>query len=121
MNGDLGAGKTIFVKGLAKGLGVKDHEHVNSPTFVIMKQYHGKMNLYHFDVYRLEEAEFAGTVDHERYFYGDGVAVVEWADKIKGLTPYEYLEVNIKNEGIEKRRFELTAHGAVYKDIFKKL
>lgn len=107
LSGDLGAGKTMFVKGLAKGLGVEDYMYVNSPSFVILKEYRGDKNLYHFDVYRLEEESFLQTLDYRKYFYGEGVTVVEWADKIKNILPEEYLRVNIEHEGQEKRRFEL--------------
>ena len=106
LEGDLGAGKTVFVKGLAKGLGVRDYLYVNSPTFVILKEYQGRLALYHFDVYRLDEDHFLDTLDYRRYFYGDGVVVVEWADKIKGILPSEYLEVRIAHEGETQRRFE---------------
>ena len=111
LEGDLGAGKTVFVKGLAKGLGVHDHLYVNSPTFVIIKEYQGRLNLYHFDVYRLDEEHFSDTLDYRRYFYGDGVAVVEWADKIKNILPGEYLEIRIAHVGEMERRFEFIQHG----------
>ncbi|MFH1664784.1 MAG: tRNA (adenosine(37)-N6)-threonylcarbamoyltransferase complex ATPase subunit type 1 TsaE, partial [Candidatus Omnitrophota bacterium] len=72
LSGDLGSGKTMFVKGLARGLGVREYSYVNSPSFVIMKEYAGEKPLYHFDVYRLSPGSFSETLDHERYFYGGG-------------------------------------------------
>jgi len=92
--GELGAGKTMFVKGLAAGLKVRD-KYVNSPSFVILKEYPGDNPMYHFDVYRLDRKDFEETLDYRAYFYGDGVSVVEWADKIRDLLPEEYLEIEI--------------------------
>ncbi|MFH1837640.1 MAG: tRNA (adenosine(37)-N6)-threonylcarbamoyltransferase complex ATPase subunit type 1 TsaE [Candidatus Omnitrophota bacterium] len=106
LSGDLGAGKTMFVKGLAKGLGVRDYMYVNSPSFVIIKEYNGDKDLYHFDVYRLEEKSFSETVDYRRYFYDEGITVVEWAEKIKDLLPEEYLGVKIEHIAEKERRFE---------------
>ncbi len=114
--GNLGAGKTMFVKGLAKGLGVKDHSYVNSPSFVILKEYEGKRNLYHFDVYRLEAESFCDTLDYRKYFYGDGVTVVEWADKIKDILPEEYLEIKIEHAGDTERRIEINPVGNKFQE-----
>ncbi len=94
--GELGSGKTTFVKGIAKGLGVKDYRYVNSPSFVIIKEYQGSTPLYHFDVFRLDSADDLASVGYEEYFYGDGICVVEWADKIKKLLPKKYLEIKIE-------------------------
>ncbi|MFH1798117.1 MAG: tRNA (adenosine(37)-N6)-threonylcarbamoyltransferase complex ATPase subunit type 1 TsaE [Candidatus Omnitrophota bacterium] len=94
--GDLGTGKTMFVKGLAKGLGLKDYLYVNSPSFVILKEYQGFKNLYHFDVYRLDSKDFMETIDYKKYFYGNGITVVEWADKVRDALPEEYLEITIE-------------------------
>jgi len=101
--GDLGAGKTVFTKGIAKGLGVKNARYVNSPTFVIIKEYDGKFPLYHFDLYRLDGHSGLDDMNWEEYFYGDGVTVIEWADKIRELLPDSYWEVNLKAVD-EKRR-----------------
>lgn len=106
--GELGTGKTVFVKGLAKGLGVREHEYVNSPTFVIVKEYRGRVDLYHFDVYRLDEKSFCDTMDYERYFYGQGVTVIEWADKVASELPEKYLEVKIEHAGGDKRKIRIT-------------
>ncbi len=121
LNGDLGAGKTMFVKGVAKGLGMKDYKYVNSPSFVILKEYSQGKKLYHFDVYRLEQKSFLETLDYERYFYGDGITIVEWADRIKDLLPEEHLGVKIFHEGETKRRFEFRALGERFKEVVDKL
>jgi len=94
--GDLGAGKTVFTKGIAKGLGVKDARYVNSPTFVIIKEYEGRLPLYHFDLYRLNSHSCLDDMNYEEYFYGGGVTVIEWADKIRGLLPDRRWEIYLK-------------------------
>ena len=109
--GDLGAGKTMFVKGLAGGLGIKDHLYVNSPSFVVLKEYRGKKDLYHFDVFRLDLKSFCETLDYEKYFYGDGITVVEWADKIKDVLPEDYLEVGIAFSDHTERNFSFRPIG----------
>ena len=105
--GELGAGKTVFTKGIAKGLGVKDVRYVNSPTFVIIKEYKAKLPLYHFDIYRLNTSTILDSESYEEYFYGDGVTVIEWADKIRKLLPKRYLEVRLSVAGEGKRRIEI--------------
>ncbi|MDD5634149.1 MAG: tRNA (adenosine(37)-N6)-threonylcarbamoyltransferase complex ATPase subunit type 1 TsaE [Candidatus Omnitrophica bacterium] len=120
--GELGVGKTMFVKGLAKGLGVKEHIYVNSPSFVIVKEYRGKTDLYHFDIYRLDLKHFCETLDYERYFYGNGVTVVEWADKITEILPEEYLEITLEyGQKPDERKMSFRAAGEKYKSIIKEL
>ncbi|MBL7072309.1 MAG: tRNA (adenosine(37)-N6)-threonylcarbamoyltransferase complex ATPase subunit type 1 TsaE [Candidatus Omnitrophica bacterium] len=106
--GDLGSGKTVFVKGMALGLGVKDPLYVNSPSFVILKEYTGKKKLYHFDVYRLDQKGFCETLDHEKYFYGDGITVIEWADKIDLILPEGHVKIKISYEAGDKRSFQFS-------------
>ncbi|MBQ7481119.1 MAG: tRNA (adenosine(37)-N6)-threonylcarbamoyltransferase complex ATPase subunit type 1 TsaE [Lachnospiraceae bacterium] len=86
LTGDLGTGKTVFAQGFARGLGVT--EYVNSPTFTILQIYEdGRLPLYHFDVYRIEEPEEMEEIGYEDYFFGDGVSLVEWAELIEELIP----------------------------------
>lgn len=106
--GELGSGKTVLTKGIAKGLGVKDVRYVNSPTFVIIKEYKGKLPLYHFDLYRIDRSNALDAENFEEYFYGDGVTVVEWADKIRRLLPKKYLEVKLNVTGEGKRKIIVT-------------
>lgn len=115
--GDLGAGKTVFVKGVAKGLGVAEYLYVNSPSFVILKEYRGRIDLYHFDVYRLDPRAFADTLDYDRYFYGEGVAVVEWADRVADLLPEDRIEVSIEHEGENSRKFTITGTGRIMERV----
>jgi tRNA threonylcarbamoyladenosine biosynthesis protein TsaE len=117
LKGDLGAGKTVFTKGLAKGLGVKDYRYVNSPTFIILKEYSGDIDLYHFDVYRLDEQSFANTIDYKKYFYGKGITVVEWADKIPDELPEECLEITISLKTSDSRDLRIKAYGKKYENI----
>jgi tRNA threonylcarbamoyladenosine biosynthesis protein TsaE len=93
LNGELGAGKTVFVKGIARGLNTK--EEPNSPTFVIMNKYEGRIPLYHFDLYRISSAEELEAIGYEDYFYGNGVTVVEWSDRVKEIFPDQTIRVEI--------------------------
>ena len=86
LTGDLGTGKTVFAQGFAEGLGIT--EYVNSPTFTILQVYEeGRIPLYHFDVYRIEEPEEMEEIGYEDYFFGDGVTLIEWAELIEELIP----------------------------------
>ena len=105
--GDLGSGKTVFTKGIAKGLGVRNARYVNSPTFVIIKEYKGKLPLYHFDLYRLDKHTSLDEMNYEEYFYGDGVTVIEWADKIRNLLPEKYIEVKLSVIGENRRTIDI--------------
>ena len=94
LTGDLGAGKTVLVKGIARGLEVV--EEPNSPTFVIMNSYEGRIPLYHFDLYRLSDEDELLGIGYEEFFYGDGVCAVEWADRIQEIFPKEAVSIEIK-------------------------
>ena len=95
--GDLGVGKTVFTKGFAEGLGIK--EPVSSPTFTILQIYEeGRLPLYHFDVYRIEEPEEMEEVGFDDYVYGDGVCLVEWAGRIEELLPEDTIWVLIEKD-----------------------
>ena len=94
LDGDLGAGKTVFAQGFAEGLGVRSP--VTSPTFTILQIYRGgRIPLYHFDVYRIEESEEMEAIGYEEFFFGDGVCLVEWSDNIQELIPDEAVRVRI--------------------------
>lgn len=117
LEGDLGAGKTTFTKGLAKGLDIK--RNVNSPTFTIIKEYQGRIPLYHMDVYRLENG--ADEVGLDDYLFGEGVCVIEWASMIEDLLPSERLDIKIFREGEFERRIELSPIGEAYESISEEL
>lgn len=97
LDGELGVGKTVFTQGFAAGLGIE--EPVNSPTFTILQIYEeGRLPLYHFDVYRIEEPEEMDEIGYEDYFYGDGVCLIEWASMISELIPETAIQVTIKKD-----------------------
>jgi tRNA threonylcarbamoyladenosine biosynthesis protein TsaE len=96
LEGELGSGKTCFVQGLARGLGVSEKAFVRSPSFTLLNEYEGKVPLYHFDFYRLFVAEDLGDLGLEEYFDGDGVTVVEWADKFLGSLPDRTIHIRFK-------------------------
>ncbi|RDU34725.1 tRNA (adenosine(37)-N6)-threonylcarbamoyltransferase complex ATPase subunit type 1 TsaE [Neobacillus piezotolerans] len=113
LEGDLGAGKTTFTKGLALGLGIK--RMVNSPTFTIIKEYHGRLPLYHMDVYRLgDEGEDLGF---DEYFEGDGVTVVEWAHLIAEQLPVARLEIQLYHEPDGGRKIVFQPKGIRYERL----
>jgi tRNA threonylcarbamoyladenosine biosynthesis protein TsaE len=108
LTGDLGSGKTVFTKGIAKGLGVKNSRYVNSPTFVIIKEYKGKLPLYHFDLYRLDRRSALDEMNYEEYFYSGGVTVIEWADKISSLLPKKHIKVKFSVAGEGRRKISIS-------------
>ena len=103
LQGDLGAGKTTFAKGIAKGFKV-DPNRVNSPTFVLMNHYEGKLPIYHFDLYRLGKEEELKTVQFDEYFYGKGISVIEWPERLGVRSPEAFWLVELKHKGEEKRQ-----------------
>lgn len=107
--GDLGVGKTVFTKGLAAGLGIK--EPVSSPTFTILQEYEeGRLPFYHFDVYRIGDVEEMDEVGFEDYVYGEGVSLIEWANLIEEILPQHYTEVKIEKDlekGFDYRRISI--------------
>jgi tRNA threonylcarbamoyladenosine biosynthesis protein TsaE len=110
--GPLGAGKTYLSRSIAEGLGVPDSRVVTSPTFVLVQEYEGgRLPIYHFDAYRLAgDAEFA-ELGAEEYFAGRGVCLVEWADRVPGCLPDDYLRVELTVAGPNARRARLQATG----------
>ncbi|MCL6634423.1 MAG: tRNA (adenosine(37)-N6)-threonylcarbamoyltransferase complex ATPase subunit type 1 TsaE [Peptococcaceae bacterium] len=119
--GQLGAGKTRFAQGLARGLGVDGP--VNSPTFTLINEYRGRLPLYHMDVYRLGDPSEMEDLGYEEYFYGDGVTVVEWADLVAGLLPAERLDVYLNScpEGEEMREIAMAPRGERYRRLVEEL
>lgn len=119
--GDLGAGKTTFVKGLAKGLGVSDEHPVNSPSFVLLREYPGRVPLYHFDAHRLsgpsDLLRLEQEIGLEEYFYGKGVSVMEWADRIESLLPKEYLRIEFRHSKENERILTFHPKGTRYKKL----
>ncbi|ACM59576.1 tRNA threonylcarbamoyladenosine biosynthesis protein TsaE [Caldicellulosiruptor bescii] len=115
LEGELGSGKTALTRGIASAFGIED---ISSPTFTIFHVYEGKDGIlvYHFDIYRIEEAELE-DIGYEEYFYSDGIVIIEWADKLKRLYPKEYLKVEIKKVDEHVRKILITGVGEKYKKI----
>ncbi len=119
--GELGSGKTVFVGGLARGLGVDPAAHVSSPTFTIMHRYPGRLPLYHIDLYRIDTPEAFATVGLDDYLEGDGIAAVEWAEHGWGMLPSERLIVQLRQTGLEARTIELIPIGDRYRRLVQEL
>ena len=118
--GPLGAGKTHLVRAVAEGLGC-DGRRVSSPTFALVHEYPGRIPVYHFDTYRLpDEAAFA-DLGVDEYFVGDGVCLIEWADRVENVLPAEHLRITITPTAETSRRFEIEGRGERYNSIVKKL
>ena len=119
LNGNLGVGKTVFAQGFADGLGITDV--VCSPTFTIVQVYEeGRLPLYHFDVYRVEEPEEMYAIGYEEYFFGNGVCLVEWSELIEELIPEEHVRIQIEKEpenGFDYRRITVTGDDRLEKTI----
>jgi len=113
LDGDLGVGKTVFAKGVARGLGIT--EPVSSPTFTIVQEYReGRLPLFHFDVYRIEDPEEMYEIGYEEYFYGDGVCLIEWAERIQELIPESAARILIEKvpeKGFAYRRITIDLGG----------
>lgn len=119
--GQLGAGKTHLVRSIAEGLGVKNAAAVTSPTFVLIQEYPARLPIFHFDAYRLGgEREFA-ELGVDEYFQGNGVCLVEWADRVVGTLPPEHLRIEIRFVDEQRRRFEIEARGERYEELLLRL
>ena len=115
--GDLGAGKTTLTRAIAAGLEVPPEVPVTSPTFALLHEYPGRLPLYHIDLYRLdseEEIEDLGLADA---IYGEGVAVVEWPDRLGTLTPTEHLSLTIVLDSADRRTVEVVGRGQRWQDL----
>ncbi|MFH1621517.1 MAG: tRNA (adenosine(37)-N6)-threonylcarbamoyltransferase complex ATPase subunit type 1 TsaE [Candidatus Omnitrophota bacterium] len=127
--GNLGSGKTTFIKGLAEGLGVKGR--INSPSFVILKVYPlnkrlsnarvNKHSLYHFDLYRLNSLKELEDVGYEEFISGDGICVVEWADRAKRILPKDYLKIRMQVKGRNSRLIKITSLSKKYENLINKI
>jgi len=115
--GDLGTGKTHFIKGLAAGVGIKQTAYVSSPSFTLIHEYPGKIPFYHLDLYRIDMETEAETLGLEEYFQGGGVTAIEWADKIPSLLPKELLWVSLHYAGEHARSIEIQGKGERYAEL----
>ena len=116
LSGELGAGKTTFTKGLAKGLGIR--QMIKSPTYTIVREYEGRLPLYHLDVYRIEGD--ADSIDLDEFLFGGGVTVIEWGHLLGEDFPDSYLELELLKEA-EGRRLHFSAQGPRAEQLIKEL
>jgi tRNA threonylcarbamoyladenosine biosynthesis protein TsaE len=114
--GPLGAGKTHLVRAIAEALGT-DPRAVSSPTFVLIQEYAARLPIYHFDAYRLRGADEFAELGVEEYFRGDGICLVEWADRVQSSLPGDLLEVTLRVIGETARCAELVPHGERYQAL----
>lgn len=120
LDGDLGAGKTTLTQFIAKELGID--EYITSPTFTIIKEYQGRLPLYHMDVYRIESELDMYNLGYEEYIYSDGVSIIEWSNNIKDMLLKYRVNIDIQRTDDEQKRiFEFTGNGLVYEKILKEL
>jgi tRNA threonylcarbamoyladenosine biosynthesis protein TsaE len=115
LSGPLGAGKTVLTQGIARGLAIE--KTVTSPTFTVLKEYSGRLHLYHFDFYRLETQTRDPLAEFEEYLRPDAVCVVEWAEHGQELLGEQYLRVNLRYISQGKRAIQLLASGGEYDDL----
>ncbi|MGO1469715.1 MAG: tRNA (adenosine(37)-N6)-threonylcarbamoyltransferase complex ATPase subunit type 1 TsaE [Tissierella sp.] len=120
LNGELGAGKTTLTKSIGLGLGVE--EYITSPTFALINEYRGRVPVYHFDVYRLENVEEIDDLGFDEYFYGQGICLIEWAEKIQAFLPKDRIVLDIeKGNDIDKRIISLSGTGKRYEEVLKEM
>jgi tRNA threonylcarbamoyladenosine biosynthesis protein TsaE len=119
--GGLGAGKTCFAQGIARGLGIEDT--VTSPTFTLINEYYGRLPFYHMDVYRLDSVMEMDDLGYEEYFYSGGVILIEWAEKINELLPEERLDITINRcpEEEDCRQITISPRGERYRLLIEEL
>ena len=117
--GGLGTGKTCLTQGIAWGLGIK--EYAASPSFMIVRELYGRLPLYHIDLYRLDHIEEIADLGLDEYLYGNGLCVVEWAEKGLSVLPAEHLMVEISYLSDTERGFQLKPSGKRYREILAQL
>ncbi|OHB70770.1 MAG: tRNA (adenosine(37)-N6)-threonylcarbamoyltransferase complex ATPase subunit type 1 TsaE [Planctomycetes bacterium RBG_16_41_13] len=119
--GELGAGKTTLVKGIVKGLDFKESRVVKSPTFALVHRYEGRIPVYHFDAYRLKDAQEMFDIGSDEMLFGEGVSLVEWADKVFECLPDEYMKITLTATSLNERTIEICSYGVCYDDLMNKL
>ena len=119
--GELGAGKTTLAKGIVRGLGIEDSRAVKSPTFSLLNVYEGRIPIYHFDAYRLVDTQEMLSIGSDEIIYGNGVSIIEWADKVIGCLPKEYLKITLTSVSKNERIIEIRSYGERYDEIVSNL
>jgi len=113
--GNLGAGKTCLTQGIANGLGIE--EYTPSPSFMLVREYQGRLPLYHMDLYRLDNIEEIADLGLDEYLCGHGVCVIEWAEKGISVLPAEHMMINIDYISENERRFTFQPNGGRYSEM----
>ena len=119
LTGPLGAGKTCLTQGVAWGLDIE--EYTLSPSFVLVRELHGRLPLFHADLYRLERIEEIAELGLEEYLYGKGVTVIEWAEKGLEILPHEHLHIHLNYVSENERQIEIEPHGGRYTNLLAEL
>jgi tRNA threonylcarbamoyladenosine biosynthesis protein TsaE len=119
--GELGAGKTCFVRGFAEGIGVGKEAWVRSPTFTLINEYSGRLPVYHIDLYRVSGREQQEGLNLREYLYGEGVSLIEWFEFLPAGEADEYLEISLAHLGGAKRELTFRARGVRYQKLLKEL
>jgi tRNA threonylcarbamoyladenosine biosynthesis protein TsaE len=109
--GELGSGKTLFTRGIARGLGVPDQVPITSPTFTIINEHQGRLRLYHLDLYRLRTLDELETIPWREVLFGDGVTVIEWPDRLGGFMPNKRWDIMLEFLDENSRTITFSAHG----------
>ena len=117
--GELGSGKTVLAKGIARGLGVADEARVRSPSYVLIHCYQGRVPIYHADLYRLDGPTDLADIGLREFLAGDGVAVIEWADKLEASLPSERLDIVLAHQEEQTRLITVTPQGARTHQLFE--
>jgi tRNA threonylcarbamoyladenosine biosynthesis protein TsaE len=112
--GELGSGKTVLCQGLARGLGVTPERAVRSPSFILLQRYHGRVPVYHADLYRLDGTTDIADIGLREVLGGDGVAMIEWAEKLDASVPAERLDIILEHQTEETRCITIHPQGARY-------
>lgn len=121
LKGEMGTGKTLFARGIAEGLDLPQGRGVRSPTFTLVHEYKGRHPIYHLDLYRLRDEEELEGIGWEEMLYGDGVTVIEAAEKMGQKLPEERLDVVLGREGMRRRRLMLVGYGHRFQALLKTL
>ena len=115
--GELGAGKTCLVRGVAEGLEVSKNAWIRSPSFTLINEYEGRLPIYHIDLYRIGGREETEGLNLREYLYGDGVSLVEWFEHLPAEEADEYLELRMTHAGGNRRRLNFISHGERYEKL----
>ncbi len=121
LTGELGSGKTCFVRGLAEGVEVDQRAWVRSPSFTLVNEYDGRLPLYHIDLYRISSAREVEELNLREYLFSDEVSVIEWFDRLPEGEVEEFLHIAFNHEDKNRRRLTFTGHGRLYEGIVDRL